>query len=145
MNMKHFLIVISCFFAFSQTLSAGNISDISKSYKTETLPDGTTIYLVPDTIASFGGGQDGMIKFLSRNLRYPVEASEKKIQGVVYVKIVVRENGQITDVDIQKPVHELLDNEAKRVVGLMPNFVPAKAGGRNVASYLVVPIRFALK
>ncbi len=140
--MKHLLIIISCFFAFNQLLLAEEVVDSSKSYQTDTLTDGTVVYLNPDTFASFPGGGEEMRKFVSQNFRCPKEAAEMGIQGTIYLKMVIRENGEITNIEVFRSVHILFDNEAIRTVKLMPNFIPAKARGKNVASYFTMPVRF---
>ena len=143
--MKHLLIVISCFFAINQMLLAETTVDSLKSYNTLTLSDGTVVYINPDIYASFPGGDKEMLKFINQNLRWPKGTEEMGFQGRVFLRMVIRENGEITDVEVLRPLHELVDNEAIRVVRLMPNFIPAKVKGENVASYFALPIRFHLR
>lgn len=142
-NMKHFLILISLFFVLNQTLLAETAVDSLKSYKTNTLTSGTVVYLNPDTLASFPEGENGLKIFISQNLRYPLEAMKRKIQGTIYVRMVIKGNGEITNIEVRRG-HELLQKEAIRVVSLMPDFIPAKADGKNVASYFTLPFRFVM-
>ncbi len=86
-----------------------------------------------------------MIKFISKNLKYPANAMESSIQGTVYIRMVIRESGEITDIEVMRSVHKLLDDEAIKVVRLMPNFIPTKVKGKNVASYFILPVRFTLE
>jgi protein TonB len=142
--MKYFLVAISCFFAVNQMLLAEEVIDSPKSYQTDTLPDGTVVYLNPDTFASFPGGDVEMRKFIGQNLRWPKGMEEIDIVGKVYLRIVIRENGEITDIEVTRSLHPLFDNEAIRVVRLLPNFIPAKVKGKNVATYFTIPIIFKM-
>jgi len=126
-------------------LLAEETIDTPKSYQTDTLPDGTVVYLIPDTIASFPGGVEEMHKFIRQNLKYPAIYMEAGIQGTVYLKMIIRENGEITNVVVVRSIDKWLDEEAIRVVRLMPNFIPAKVRGENVASYFIMPVRFTLR
>jgi len=144
--MKHILIVISLFFALNQTLLAEANVGFQRSYETSTLTDGTVVYLDPDTFASFPGGTAEMHKFITQNLRWPEEYL--KIGGVrvtVYLRATIKENGEIATIIIVQSVDELFDKEAIRIVRLMPDFIPAKARGENVASYFIIPVRFRYK
>jgi protein TonB len=109
----------------------------------DTLPDGTIVYSLPDTSACFPGGEAEMRKFIYKNLKWP-HNWEGCVQGKVYLKMIIRENGEITGITVIRSLYEVFDKEAIRVVRLMPCFIPAKAGGRNVASYFVFPVSFKL-
>src|SRR6188768_1228925 len=74
----------------------------------------------------FPGGDDSLISFLKRNLRYPPEAKLAWIHGLVYVGFLVDENGRIKDVRLLNSVNKLLDDEALRVVNMMPDWLPGK-------------------
>jgi protein TonB len=142
--MKYFFIAISFFFAVNQMLLAEETVDSVKNYKTDILSDGTVVYLNPDTIASFLGGGEEMTKFITKNLRFPKIAADTDVIGKVYLKMTIDENGKITNITVIRSLEKSYDEEAIQVVRLMPNFIPAKAKGENVASYYIIPIRFTL-
>ncbi|MDR1729582.1 MAG: energy transducer TonB [Prevotellaceae bacterium] len=142
--MKHLFIAVGFFFVFNHALWAEEGIDSPKSYQTDTLPDGTVVYLNPDTFASFPGGNKAMIEFINRNLKYPIHAMESSFQGTVVIKMVIRENGRISNIVVVRSVHEMLDKEAILAVSLMPDFIPAKVKGENVASCFTMPVRFTL-
>ena len=91
-----------------------------------------------------GCGATGMMTFLSQNVVYPEISIEMNQQGKVYVSFIVEKDGSITNVKILRGVSRDLDREAKRVVGLMPNWIPAKSGGNLVRSRANLPIYFRL-
>lgn len=92
--------------------------------------------------AKFKGGNKALEKYLKENLKYSNEAKDKNIQGRVYVKFKITENGKIKDVKIIRSIHPLIDNEAKKVIKEMPNWIPAKANNEQVESEKVLPIIF---
>jgi TonB family protein len=74
----------------------------------------------------FPGGDNAMALFIQANVVYPEKATEMGITGMVYVQFVVAADGSIELVKVSKSVHPLLDNEAMRVVKLMPTWLPGK-------------------
>lgn len=98
----------------------------------------------PDKDAEFPGGNEAMFEFIRTNVWYPIDAIEKKIQGVVQVTFVVESDGTISHLAVSNGVHELLDLEAIRLVLTMPNWIAAEIDGRKVATRCRLPIRFRL-
>lgn len=101
------------------------------------------VYENVDEVPTFEGGMPKMIDFLVANIKYPEEAVKKKIEGKVLVKMIVAEDGSISDVEVIKG-HEALNAEALRVVKLMPKWNPAKVNGKAVTASLTMPIMFKL-
>jgi len=92
--------------------------------------------------AQFKGGKDALIVYLKENLKYPKEALEKDIQGRVYIKFEISEYGKIKDVKVIRNIHPLIDDEAKRLIKEMPDWIPAKANNEQVESEQILPIIF---
>lgn len=95
------------------------------------------------------GGQEPTPKFdlpayLHKNLRYPSEAKQKKIEGRVIVKFFVDENGKVGDVIIVRGIGGGCDQEAERVVKLMPRWKPGMQNAKVVRAYCMLPIQFTL-
>ena len=85
------------------------------------------------------------MQFLATNTNYPSEAKINNISGTVYVTFVVNKDGTIRDVRVVRGVTKLLDEEAIRVVKLMPKWIPGKTRGKNVDVAYNIPIKFILK
>ena len=102
------------------------------------------IFQVVEDQPEFPGGMEGLMKHLSKEIKYPKEAQEKGTQGRVIVQFVVRKDGSITDAKIMKPVDPLLDAEALRVVSEMPNWIPGKQRGEAVNVRFTLPVMFRL-
>lgn len=92
----------------------------------------------------FPGGYNKLLEFIFMNITYPVLAQEKNIQGTVFVKFKVKKDGSIGNVEIFKGVHKLLDDEAIRVIKMLPNFLPATKEGEPVEVEFTCPISFNL-
>jgi len=105
-------------------------------------PDEKGIFQYVDEMPKFPGGEARMMSYLNRNIRYPVEAQEKGIQGVVVVRFVVDKTGEIKDVAVMRSLDPSCDEEAIRVVKAMPKWIPGKQNGKEIDVYYVLPIRF---
>ena len=93
----------------------------------------------------FPGGMAEAMKFLAKNIKYPVAAQEAKIEGRVIVQFVVGRDGNVSDVKVMHGVNPELDAEAIRVVSMMPNWIPGKQRGKAVAVKYTMPIMFRLQ
>jgi protein TonB len=92
----------------------------------------------------FPGGEKGLNKFLSDNLKWPKQAMEKDIHGIVYISIIVDTVGKLYDIKIYKGVAPELDEEALRVFKKMPKWRPFTENGKTVERNLLFPIGFKL-
>ena len=100
-----------------------------------------------DKVAEFPGGQPELMRYISKNLKYPVKEREASIQGSVFVKFVIQQDGTISNPEIIKGVigGEGLSNEAIRVVKELPNWKPAEKNNKAVNSYYTIPIKFRVQ
>ena len=89
--------------------------------------------------------QGEIIRYVSKNTKYPEMAKDAGIQGTVFVQFVVGKNGLVKDVKILKEVHPQLDKEAKRIVESLPKFEPGKQRGKNVSVVYNIPVRFIIR
>lgn len=99
---------------------------------------------VVQTQPEFPGGPDSLQNFLQNNLKYPQDARLSRIQGRVYVGFKVAYTGKIADAKVINGVNPLLDQEALRLIGLMPDWKPGTAGGSPVDVQYVLPVDFIL-
>jgi TonB family protein len=100
------------------------------------------VFLIVEEMPEFPGGADAMGKYITNNIIYPKEAVKKGISGVVYVQFVVEKDGLVDQVKIARGVHELLDNEAIRVVKSMPKWKPGMQKGEPVSVSFIIPVNF---
>ena len=102
-------------------------------------------FQVVETEPKFPGGMGELMKFLSKNIRYPAICQNQGIQGRVIVQFVVDANGNITDPQVVKSVHPHLDAEALRVISSMPPWKPGTQKGKPVRVRYTLPVTFKLK
>ena len=105
------------------------------------------IFTIVEEQAEFPGGISEMGKYIQKNLQYPSMAREAGISGKCFLKFVVNENGDISNVEILKGVPGCndCDKEAIRVVKSMPKWKAAKMTGRSVKCYFNLPISFKIQ
>jgi TonB family protein len=90
----------------------------------------------------FPGGQTAMTQFISENIIYPIEAIDKNISGKIYVQFTINENGKVSNPTVVKSVNTLLDDEALRVIKLMPNWSSGMIRGQKVKVNYTIPVNF---
>ena len=127
-----------------------NISDMKIVMNREWLnppvddPD-NPVFEVVESMPEFpGGGMTAMMQFLSKNIRYPVNAQKNGTQGRVTVQFIVNIDGSISNIGIIRGVDPELDGEAVRVISTMPNWKPGTQKGKPVRVKYTVPVMFRL-
>lgn len=95
----------------------------------------------PDVAPSFTGGAAAYMAFMRQNMKYPQAAQAKELSGTVLVSFVVDEQGRILNPQVAKG-YEGLNEEALRLVGIMPWWTPARRNGKPVRASSYLRIRF---
>lgn len=88
--------------------------------------------------------QEQIQKHIARNFRYPEEAQYDGIQGRVFVQFTIGKNGSIIGIKTRGP-HPLLEDEARRIISLLPRVSPGESGGEKVNVPFSIPIIFKLQ
>lgn len=88
--------------------------------------------------------QEKIQEHIRKHFNYPLEAQEQGIQGRVSVIFTVGTDGTIADIRKRGP-HELLENEAVRIIERLPQMQPGKQEGKAVKVPFSIPISFQLK
>lgn len=97
-----------------------------------------------ENMPHYPGGEVELMKFISKNLKYPKEAIDDSITGRVIVRFIVKKNGDIGNVEVLRGRHKLLDDEAVRVIKLINGMEPGTMNGKPVNVRYVLPIEFRL-
>ena len=156
------------------TVNGRSVAKIMLNDK-EVFNNNDTIYNVVKERAKFPGGDEECFKFMSENIRYPKLCQEFGVQGRVIVRFVIEKDGSITHIekvrgagmtlsevevtsykkehpDSQEQLEagqdlgDLLFEEAKRVMELMPKWEPGKdEDGNPVRSIFNLPVMFRLR
>jgi TonB family protein len=104
------------------------------------------VFVEPETMAVFEGGENMFYRFLNVELVYPAEAVEREIQGKVFIGFEVDESGHLRNMSVIRSVHPLLDDEAMRVLRKTDGkWKPATIHGAPVSSKMTVPVVFSLR
>ena len=103
------------------------------------------VFEVVENMPEFAGGMGGLMQYLSKNIKYPVEAQKAGIQGRVIMQVIIDKNGNVTNPKVTQPVDPLLDTEAIRVTASMPKWKPGTQRGIPVNVKYTFPIVFRLQ
>lgn len=100
-----------------------------------------------EAIPEYFGGNTEMLKFIAKNMNY--SKCNPDIVGChkIFLSFVVSESGKIKDAKVIKGIEECQDanNEALRVLNLMPNWKPAFKEGKPIDFKMNLPMYITLK
>ena len=94
-----------------------------------------------DAVACF---QEKMQEHVNSNFKYPERALDMDMHGKVYVLFVIDKTGRVTKIKSRGP-DKILEQEAERIIGLLPRMTPGKQRGRAVSMPYSIPIHFVIK
>ena len=85
-----------------------------------------------------------MLNFIYSHIKYPQEARVKGIQGMTVIQFIVEKDGSISKAKIVRNIEGGCGEEALRIVGSMPKWIPGREDGKAVRVQFNVPIKFKL-
>lgn len=132
--MKFSLVTLVLFFASSQLIAQNN-----KSYTLTGEHDQVTL-VKPEVPTHFPGGNDSLRGFIERNNNWKV--GRETTVGKVFVEFMVEKDGSVTNIEVLKGLNESCDEEAKRIVSILPKFKPGEQSNVPVRMRMVLPITF---
>jgi protein TonB len=103
------------------------------------------IFITAEEMPFYPGGETERLKFLAENIQYPELALASGIQGTVYLQFVIDSKGNITDVKIIRGIGGGCEDEALRVIKMMPPWHPGKQNGRTVRVLYTMPVSFKIR
>ena len=134
-----------------------NVTAPPKSPKAETVAVAATpaVYDVVEVMPRYAGCESNvadtidctfkkMLQHFEANLQYPIEAKEIKTEGPVVVEFIIDSAGHVNYPVVKTGIGHGCDEEALRVVSLMPKWIPGTQHGVPVAVRMTVPILFQL-
>ncbi len=101
-----------------------------------------SVFVNPQVRPQFSGGEGALSAYMTKSMRYPEAAKFQHITGKVYVRFVVSAEGRITDASVVRGRGHGLDEEALRLVWLMPPWQPGQQQGHPVRVSCSMPIEF---
>lgn len=90
------------------------------------------------------GGYHEFMKWLTRNLKYPTVVQQRKQQGKVVAEFIVNKDGSVTDVGVVKSLCAECDEEALRVLRMMPRWTPGIQNNKPCRTKVCIPIVFKM-
>ena len=123
--------------------TAGNQDVRIEESRTEPAP--SEVFVVVEEMPSFPGGEKALMEFIYRNIQYPEEAKLNGIEGRVILRFCITSQGYVDRITVIKGVHPALDEEARRVIAMLPQWKPGRQGGKPVNVWYSVPVTFQLK
>ncbi len=106
--------------------------------------DDNHLFQVVECMPEFPGGMKRSMDFIQKEMRYPEEAKNAGIQGLVILQFIIEKDGTPAQPRIVRSVHPLLDKEALRIIRQMPKWTPGKQDGRPQRVLYPIPIQFRL-
>jgi outer membrane biosynthesis protein TonB len=124
-------------------LGAASKRTNSKSPKMLKEEEDTTfgLFTVVEHMPEFPGGEDSLTAYIQRNLELPY-IEGVNFAGTAYVSFVVNEDGQVSDVVLQRGIWSVFDQEAVRLIKEMPAWIPGTQRGQPVRVHMVLPIQY---
>ena len=103
------------------------------------------IFQIVEEMPSYPGGEQKLMEYVAKNIKYPQIARETGIQGRVFVGFVVEPDGSVSNVKVLRGIGGGCDEEAMRVVKGMPKWKPGKQRGKAVRVSYMLPVNFKLQ
>lgn len=101
-----------------------------------------SVFINPEVLPRFPGGDAAFRAYLTKNIHYPADALRQHTTGKVYVSFVLSATGLVTYATIVRGPGSGLNEEALRLVWHMPPWQPARQHGQPVRVSCTIPISF---
>lgn len=108
-------------------------------------PDERGIYQIVEEMPEFPGGEEAIREFVVKNIQYPQKAIDAGAYGRVFVGFVIEPDGSVSNVTLLRGIGFGCDEEAMRVVKMMPKWQPGMQNGEAVRVSYMIPINFKLE
>lgn len=146
--MKNVLVFCFVVLGFTSVYSQNKVSDsarrsIQPGYSNSPREGNKTYsYTVDDPKFPYN-----LSSWLSWQIHYPEEARREKIEGDVYVRFNIGEDGSVSHIKVVKGIKdgEMLEKEAKRLVSIMPKWTPGYDNNKPASKQVTIRISFILK
>ncbi len=136
------VLVITSLMLVSGIVSQDCLAQDSKTKCETTGPN--DVFTVVEQMPQYPGGEKARVDFMMKNLKYPKSAQKSGLQGTVYVSFIVEKDGSIKKAEVIRGIGTACDQEALRVVKMMPKWKAGKQRGKTVRTKYTLPISFSL-
>tara|TARA_Y100001935_G_scaffold217449_1_gene189728 strand:+ start:181777 stop:182217 length:441 start_codon:yes stop_codon:yes gene_type:complete len=133
-------IMLASSLILSAVATASTSTSVSDETVIITLADTSEVYNVAEKMPELIGGLAEVYK----NIEYPKLALQNNIQGRVFLRFIVDENGQVKNPQILKDIGAGCGQAAIEGIRKV-KFKPGEQGGKKVSVYYSLPINFQIK
>jgi|WetSurMetagenome_2_1015567.scaffolds.fasta_scaffold02539_7 periplasmic protein TonB len=145
--MKHTLLII-LLLILSANLKSQSVDTIAKDIKTSVNDsikknENTPVSHV-EILPEFPGGEEALYKYLSKNIKYPKEASKNNITGKVDMRFLIDSLGNTRMVTVIKSSNPIFEEEATRLIQSLPKWKPGTVDGIPVNVFYRLTIKFSI-
>jgi len=95
-----------------------------------------------EVMPSFPGSLDSLNKFISENIQYDESLFNQGIFGKVVILFIINSEGFVSNAIVKQSVSPIIDNEALRVIKLLPKWSPGFQDGQAIPTIFSIPINF---
>lgn len=100
------------------------------------------VFTIVEEPPYFPNGSEVLGQFIGALIRYPEEALKNNIKGKVIIEFTIIEDGSTIDFNVIKGLGFGCEQEAIRVLKLLPDWVPGYQRGKPVRTKHQIPITF---
>jgi len=123
-----------------------NVASVVENRNDKMTADASGYYNYAEVSPVYSGGNTAISDYISNNIEYPQDAIDNNVGGTVNVQFGIDENGKITNAKaIGTKLGYGLDEEAVRVVSKMPKWNPGTVKGKNVKTWMIIPITYRIE
>lgn len=97
-----------------------------------------------DSIRSLQSNQ-ALLRAIYKDIKYPTTDRENSVEGTVYVKFTIDENGKVQSLKVLRAPSLAMMLEAKKAVNRLPPWSPGIQDGKAVRVQMNLPIKFKLE
>lgn len=100
-------------------------------------------FRVVEDLPQFPGGAAEFMKWLTKNLKYPEVAQQRKIKGRVVAQFVVNTDGTVSDLELTEHLEASCDQEVLRVLRMMPKWQAGLMDAKPCRTKVCIPVVFS--
>jgi protein TonB len=115
-------------------------ADEIKNYSFVSVADTAEVLTMADVMPEIVGG----LKEVYKHIKYPRAASMNNVEGRVFVRFIVDENGNVKKPEVLKDIGAGCGEAAIEGIKKV-KFTPATNGGQPVSVYYTLPITFKIQ
>lgn len=102
-------------------------------------------FLIVEKLPSFQGGDINKFRqWVVQHTNYPEQAIKEKIQGRVVLTFIIETDGSVSNVNVAKSLHPIVDDTVVEVLQSSPRWSPGKQDGKPVRVRYSLGLNFVL-